>query len=200
MRIPDQLQTGPLKPNFDALCSQHRDRVYWLAYRMLYDRSDAEDVTQEAFVRAWVNYDRFDPTGSFGAWINRIASNLCIEQLRRRRRRSEISLDSLPDKDCSSFLNIRGTVVSIGSIDRCILGILEEEEVQKAVYTLSPGYRNIVFLLRQDYSYEEISQILDCPVGTVRSRIHRMRAKMREIMAQQQAGATRPSQSATVSA
>lgn len=166
---------------FAALVEKHQKYVYNLAYRMTGNLEEARDLTQEAFVRAFRHFDRFDPATSFERWIYRIIANLYIDTVRRKGRRREESLDApIPTAN--------------GPMERVVpdeaanpAAIMEQTqldgEIQAALERLPAQYRLAVILCDiQGFSYEEISYMLRCSLGTVRSRIHRGRRMMREAL------------------
>jgi RNA polymerase sigma-70 factor, ECF subfamily len=157
-----------------------RQRIYKLAYRNLGNREDAEDITQETFVRAWTHYTRFEAGRSLDAWVARIAINLCLDTARRRRRHRTVSLDAPPP--WSSGNEPEGYQVTDNTQDP-VIRLLEAEvdqTLQGALHTLPAPYRQCVQLLEQRHTYQEISALLNCPVGTIRSRLHRARGLIRK--------------------
>ncbi len=167
---------------FAELVRRYHGEVYALALRSLQNAEDAEDLTQEAFVRAFRALDRFDPERRFGAWMYAISARLCIDAHRRRRGRF-VSL-SVPEEGSSEESRSwdlpdpgAGPAEEVQQTD---LG----ERLERYVERLSPDYR-LAILLRHahDLSYEEIALALDTPVGTIKARIHRARAQLRAWMA-----------------
>ena len=156
---------------FAQLLERYRSRVYGLALRMVQRPEDAADIAQEAFVRAFQALDSFDLSKSFGAWIARIAANLCIDHYRRRRLRL-VSLDAPIDSDPNE-----------PSRDLPDPGFLPDEVVSRAesasrmdvlIQGLPPRYRVVILLrYKEDLAYEEIAEILKLPLGTVKARLHR---------------------------
>jgi RNA polymerase sigma-70 factor (ECF subfamily) len=142
-------------------------------------RSDAEDVVQDAFIQAYVKLDTFKQNSRFYTWLYRIAFNVSIS--RRRRRRIEVSVDEGREATGSEPVDSGASPTSH----------LEEEErrdqLQAAMSRLTHEHREIIVLRHmEDFSYEEIAEVLEISVGTVRSRLHRARASLlehlREIM------------------
>jgi len=159
------------------LVEMYQPRIYSLALRMVRRAEDAEDVVQETFVRMFRALDRYDPTRPFGAWLFSIASRLCIDQLRRRKLQP-ISLTQR-DRDDEEY---EIEVVDPGiRPDEATARNEEEERTRVLIDSLPPHYR-IVVLLRhqQDLAYEEIAEALHLPLGTVKARIHRARALLKE--------------------
>lgn len=172
--------TAQVSLDFEQRLLPLRQRIYKLVYRNLGNREDAEDITQETFVRAWTHYVRFDANRSFDAWVARIAINLCRDAVRRRRRHPTVSLDAPAAWPSESVLERHQMADSTQDPVTRLLAAELDETLQCALHTLPASYRRCVQLLEQKHSYEEISALLDCPVGTIRSRLHRARALIRK--------------------
>lgn len=155
------------------LISRYRRQVYSLALRMTRSAEDAEDVTQETFIRMFRALDRYDPSRPFGAWIQTIASRLCIDQIRRRR----INPVSLFQRDTQSDEEYVIEIEDPGPGPEILAQHGEESQRADALIESLPEHYRIVVLLRhvQDLSYEEIAEALQLPIGTVKARIHRAR-------------------------
>jgi RNA polymerase sigma-70 factor (ECF subfamily) len=159
------------------LLQLYQRQVYSVALRMLRRVEDAEDVTQETFVRVFRALDRYDPARPFAAWLFTITSRLCIDLLRRRRR-GPISL-SRRDPETQEERTIE--VVDPGlRPDEETSNLEEERRARELIDSLPPHYRIVVILRhQQDLSYEEIADALKLPLGTVKARIHRARALLK---------------------
>jgi len=155
----------------EELLLRHYDRVYGLCRRMLCNDADAEDAVQDTLLSAVKNLARFDRRSSFGTWIYRIATNTCLDELRRRRRRPVPSLVDLAEYDSQDRSWSRPAGESPAEI------VTARIDVDVALGGLGTEFRTAV-VLRDfcDFSYEEIATLLEIPVGTVRSRIARARA------------------------
>ncbi|ACQ81166.1 RNA polymerase, sigma-24 subunit, ECF subfamily [Beutenbergia cavernae DSM 12333] len=161
-------------PSWEEIVRQHSARVYRLAYRLTGNQADAEDLTQEVFIRVFRSLSSYTP-GTFEGWLHRITTNLFLDQVRRKKRIRMDALgeraERLPASDASS--PERG--YEHGNLDL---------DVQAALAQLSPEYRAAVVLCDiEGLSYEEIGATLGIKMGTVRSRIHRARAQLREALA-----------------
>ncbi len=172
-------------PSWDEVVRTHSSRVYRLAYRLTGNPHDAEDLTQEVFVRVFRSLASYTP-GTFEGWLHRITTNLFLDQVRRKAR---IRFDALPDD-----------AERLPSGDRGPAQIYDEEhfdsDVQAALDALPPDFRAAVVLCDlEGLTYEEIALTLDIKVGTVRSRIHRGRVLLREALAHR-APAARPAEDA----
>jgi RNA polymerase sigma factor (sigma-70 family) len=156
------------------IVERHSDRVYRLAYRLTGNRADAEDLTQEVFVRVFRSLDTFTP-GTFEGWLHRITTNLFLDQARRKQR---IRFDALSDERAAR-LSSPAPEPHAAYAERTF-----DDDVERALASLPPDFRAAVVLCDvEGLSYEEIAQILDAKLGTVRSRIHRGRAMLRAALA-----------------
>ena len=174
-------------------------RAYSAAYRMMGNATDAEDLTQEAFMRVWSAFDRYDRTRPFEGWLFRILSNLAIDRWRRHSGLPVCSLDAegTGGRARPSRAGGRGAGGYEGG-GAPLLACLADERpssmpeqsylraetgrrVRRALLALPSDYRKAVVLADvQGYSYEEIAQYVGCPVGTIRSRLHRGRQLLRQ--------------------
>jgi RNA polymerase sigma-70 factor (ECF subfamily) len=160
-------------PTWDEVVRQHSARVYRLAYRLTGNRHDAEDLTQEVFVRVFRSLSTYTP-GTFEGWLHRITTNLFLDMVRRKAR---IRFDALPD----DAERVAGREPSPQQV---VDDSLFDDDVQKALDDLPPDFRAAVVLCDlEGLSYEEIAATLGIKVGTVRSRIHRGRSQLREALA-----------------
>lgn len=160
-------------PSWDEVVRTHSARVYRLAYRLTGNRHDAEDLTQEVFVRVFRSLSSYTP-GTFEGWLHRITTNLFLDQVRRKQR---IRFDGLAD-DAAERLPGREPTPAQAYEDRTFDG-----DVQAALDALSPDFRAAVVLCDiEGLPYEEIAATLGIKLGTVRSRIHRGRAQLRQAL------------------
>ncbi|GAA4690222.1 RNA polymerase sigma factor SigE [Pseudonocardia yuanmonensis] len=164
-------------PSWDEVVREHADRVYRLAYRLTGNPHDAEDLTQETFIRVFRSLANYRP-GTFEGWLHRITTNLFLDMVRRRAR---LRMEGLPE-----------------DTDRLPGGGPEPEDVfsathldptlQAALDELAPEFRAAVVLCDvEGLSYEEIGATLGVKLGTVRSRIHRGRAALRQAIERRRA-------------
>ncbi|MBI1279887.1 MAG: sigma-70 family RNA polymerase sigma factor [Anaerolineaceae bacterium] len=161
-----------LEGNQDAfadIVAAFQDSVYNLCYRMLGERGEAEDAAQEAFLRAYLNLTRYDPARSFKTWLLSIASNYCIDRLRRRR----LQWMSLDDEPVADRLALHSDDPEPES---ATLNKEQSVAIQALLNELSPDYRAVVVLRYwYDYSYAEIADIMDTTESAVKSRLFRAR-------------------------
>ena len=164
---------------FAQLVRLYGEKAYNFAYRLAGNEQDARDLVQEAFSHAFKNIDKYDPSRPFGPWFNKILKNIYLDGVRRYAQKHKVSLDGpSPLEDVSWESLLPGT-------DSTPADELEEKEahrlVQAALNSLPLPYRTAVILCDiERYSYEQISHVLECPIGTVRSRIHQGRLLMRK--------------------
>ncbi|MCL2466764.1 MAG: RNA polymerase sigma factor SigE [Micrococcales bacterium] len=158
-------------PSWEQIVTEHSVRVYRLAYRLTGNRQDAEDLTQETFLRVFRSLHTYSP-GTFEGWLHRITTNLFLDSTRRR---SKVHLELMGD-DADGF-----TAQSPEeSPERRYEHQNLDDDVQRALDALPPSYRAAVVLADiEQLSYEEIAVTLGVKLGTVRSRIHRARAQLR---------------------
>ena len=160
-------------PSWDELVRQHADRVYRLAYRLSGNQHDAEDLTQETFIRVFRSVQNYQP-GTFEGWLHRITTNLFLDMVRRRNR---IRMEALPE-DYDRVPADDPNPEQIYHDSR--LG----PDLQAALDSLPPEFRAAVVLCDiEGLSYEEIGATLGVKLGTVRSRIHRGRQALRDHLA-----------------
>ena len=160
-------------PSWDEVVRTHSARVYRLAYRLTGNPYDAEDLTQEVFVRVFRSLSSYTP-GTFEGWLHRITTNLFLDQVRRKAR---IRFDALPDDAERLPSNDRGPAQVYDDTHF-------DHDVQAALDALPADFRAAVVLCDlEGLSYEEISATLGVKIGTVRSRIHRGRSQLRAALA-----------------
>ena len=179
--VPDlvrRAQRGEIAA-FNMLVIRHQNAAYSLALRFLRTREAAEDVTQEAFVRAWRAIDTFRGE-RFRSWLLRIVANAARDELRRRKRRPQRSLDETWDD--SDMASIDPVEPDPGPQERAeqaeLRGVLE-----RALAELPEDWRMVVLLSDvHGMSYEEIADAVDAPLGTVKSRLSRARGRLRQLL------------------
>ncbi|OIR41606.1 RNA polymerase sigma factor SigE [Corynebacterium sp. NML140438] len=162
-------------PSWEELVAEHADSVYRLAYRLSGNQHDAEDLTQETFIRVFRNLKSYKP-GAFGGWLHRITTNLFLDMVRHR---TKIRMEALPE----DYERVPGTdmtpeqAYNVAHLDPALQHALDE---------LSPDFRVAVVLCDVvGMTYEEIGETLGVKMGTVRSRIHRGRTQLRESLEEQ---------------
>lgn len=163
-----------LMPSWEELVAEHADRVYRLAYRLSGNQHDAEDLTQETFIRVFRSLRDYKP-GTFEGWLHRITTNLFLDMVRRR---NKIRMESLGE-DYERVPSGRVNDDPAQFLDAASF----DPDLQQALDALAPEFRAAVVLCDiEGLSYEEIAATLGVKMGTVRSRIHRGRSFIREFL------------------
>lgn len=164
--------------SYNQLVLHFQERVYNVAYRIMGEPQSAEDATQEAFISAYKSLNRFRG-GNFKAWLMRIATNACYDELRRRKRRPQSSLDELTeDNESFAFLRSPGKGPEkqqmqsemMGAIEECLQGLPDDQRVTAVLCDV------------EGYSYGKIAEITHVSLGTVKSRMSRARNKLRDCL------------------
>ncbi|MEO5589332.1 MAG: sigma-70 family RNA polymerase sigma factor [Gemmatimonadaceae bacterium] len=166
---------------FRELISRYERPVFSLIFRMVRERETAEDLAQETFIKILNNLGRYSPEFKFSSWLFKIANNLTIDHLRRRRLKT-VSIEGGPNAVTAE--SAKATSIAVVSGDESPLEELESRElgsaIEKAIGGLRPEYRACIMLRHvEDKSYEEISEIVKLPLGTVKTYIHRARHELR---------------------
>lgn len=170
-----QFQQGDVDA-FDILVRRYKDQLLNYVYRFVGNRIDAEDIVQETFLRVYKNKHYYKEIAKFSTWVYTIAGNLAKTELRRRKRRKVFSV--------SNFVNDERDF-DIPDMNRNpekeVDGSIKDDFIQKAIEKLPSKFKEVILLRDvQGFAYEEISQILNIPLGTVKSRVNRGRLKLQE--------------------
>jgi len=162
----------------EALIYAYEKRVYNVAYRYMGNEADAWDMAQEALIKLYKNVSSFKGRSSFSSWVYRLTVNTCLDGLRKRKK-TLLSLDQTIENGASY------TDTATPQPEEHALTAELSEDIQKAINTLSGDHKSVIILRDiSGLSYEEISGCLGISVGTVKSRINRGRAKLRELLIQ----------------
>ena len=174
-----QCQKGDMQA-FRQLVERYEGRIYGLACSMLGDQEMAKDAAQEAFIRVYGALERFEGRSSFYTYLYRIATNVCLTFAQREQRRPDrISIEGMQEVNEMTLDRFWGTDKPQNDIDA--LGL--REEIEKVLDHLSPDHRAVVVLKDiEDLSQEEIADVLDVSIGTVKSRLSRARARLRDLL------------------
>jgi len=157
---------------FEQLFHRHQEQVYGVASRMMGTPEDALDVTQEIFLKAYQKIGKFKFKSSFSTWLYRLATNLCIDELRKRKR----TANTAPLEEAVSQADTDTPEENAISKDR-------ESQVWKAINSLKEKERAIIVLRDMEgLSYKEIAEVLGCSLGRVKSRIHEARQSLKTIL------------------
>lgn len=161
-------------PSWEEIVSEHSGRVYRLAYRLTGNVHDAEDLTHDVFIRVFRSLHTYRP-GTFEGWLHRITTNVFLDKMRRKQR---IRFDALTD-EWAARLPGRSP-----SPEQVYADTHLDSDIQEALNALPPNFRAAVVLCDiEGLTYEEVAEVLDIKLGTVRSRIHRGRAQLRTALA-----------------
>ena len=161
---------------FEALIRPYADVTYRLCLRMMGNEEDAADMAQEAMVRAWRSLSSYKGQSRFSTWLYRVTSNVCLDELRRRKNGPSESIQEMME---SGFEPVDPQETPEKALDRREL----RQELQRAIARLSEEQRAALVLRDvQGLPYEEIAQILDLNLNTVKSRISRARAALRQML------------------
>ena len=164
---------------WDDIVAEHSARVYRLAFRLTGNRQDAEDLTQDVFIRVFRSLDSYEP-GNFNGWIHRITTNLFLDRVRRS---SRLRMDAFTDGAEDRLLG-REIVPESAVHDAAF-----DPDIEAALASLPEEFRVAVVLCDvEGLSYEEIAAVLGIKLGTVRSRIHRGRTQLRDALAHRAPG------------
>ena len=179
--VVERASTGS-EAAYRELVRRYQRPVFSLTYRMVRDRELAEDLTQETFVKVLNAIDRYRPEYKFSSWIFKIANNAAIDHLRRREL-DTLSLDGGPDAVTPD--RVQATSLQLGDGAESQLEELEARElgtqIERAIGALRPEYRACIIMRHvEGRAYDEIADVLDLPLGTVKTYIHRARAELRE--------------------
>jgi len=170
---------------YRELIRRYERPVFALLFRMVRDRELAEDLAQETFIKALNAIESYRPEFKFSSWIFKIANNAAIDHLRRREL-DTLSLDGSPHAETPE--QMQATALQIGARQESPLDAVEAKElggaIEQAIAQLRPEYRSCILLRHvEGRAYEEIAEILNLPLGTVKTYIHRTRNELRQTLA-----------------
>jgi RNA polymerase sigma-70 factor (ECF subfamily) len=173
LELVNKAENGDQKA-YAELMARYRDAIYFMLLKMINNKTDAEDLTIEAFGKAFKNLGQYSPHYAFSTWLFKIASNNCIDYLRKKRS-NHISIDGsfADDKESEPHIHLKDETPDPEEfLIRSQKAVLMRTVVQK----LKPRYRTLIELRYfKEYSYEEISEELDLPLGTVKAQLFRAR-------------------------
>ncbi len=167
------------KECFRELVLLYQDQAYRIAYRMMGNQEDAKDATQESFIKIYRSLHTFKEESNFSTWMYRIVNNTCLDLLRKRKRRKEIPIEGTGGKDGEEY---EIPIEDPGDGPEVLLQAKSLQEAMKiALWEISEEYRTAVILRDlEQFSYQEIAEIMKISQGTVKSRINRGRIQLRE--------------------
>lgn len=169
-KLLDRCRSGDVEA-FGELAQRYQQTVFNVCFRMLGERREAEDLAQETFIRAYRKLDTFDVSRPFGPWIRRVAANLCLNHLEKRRV-PQLPLDEERDQKASS---------NILNPERKRIEVEAQDKIREAILELPAKYRVVIELRHfQTMSYDEISKALNIPISDVKSHLFRGRRRLAE--------------------
>ncbi len=174
MKMEDQ-KTEASVPTWEEIARDHGRFLYTVAYRLTGNHDDSQDLVQEVLLRVERGLVKYQP-GNLNGWLSRITTNVFLDGVRKKKRRPEEALPDEPDR----------VIEGSPGADYELAAMQLPQHIQDALMTLAEDYRSAVVLCDiVGLSYEEISDQLGVPVGTVRSRIHRGRSRLRPLLAEE---------------
>lgn len=180
LRLVELARNGDQKA-YAELMGRYRDAIYFMLLKMVNNTSDAEDLTIEAFGKAFKNIEQYTPNYAFSTWLFKIATNNCIDFIRKKRG-NLVSLDQ--SLDAEENLTPSATIQSDSpDPEASLIGQQKVKMMREVVSKLKPRYRNLVELRYfREFSYEEISKELNLPIGTVKAQLFRARELLFNIL------------------
>ncbi|WP_347491534.1 RNA polymerase sigma factor [Desulfoscipio sp. XC116] len=183
MCLPDEVLVQKTKKGdldaFDELVRRYEAKIYGLAYRFMGNHADASDLTQDTFIRLYKVLAGFRGDAAFSTWLYRIAANICRDELRKRQRRRSVSMDEMIEASPANMPTADDSYSPEETVQRREV----QRQVQICLSKLSEDHRLILIMREiQGLSYEEIADVLQCSLGTVKSRISRARNALKEKM------------------
>lgn len=171
------------RARFERDALPHIDALYGAALRMARNRTEAEDVVQDTFAKAFAKFHQYRPGTNLKAWLYRILTNTYISSYRKKQRSPKISgADEIGDWQLAEAANHDST--GLKSAEELALESIGDSDVRAALEALSEDRRMVVYLADvEGFAYKEIAEIMDTPIGTVMSRLHRGRAQLRKLLA-----------------
>jgi len=167
---------------YTQLMSAYRENIYFMMFKMVNNRDDAEDLTIEAFGKAFKRLEQYRPDFAFSTWLFKIASNNCIDFLRKKKKATLVSLDQGYSNEDGDEMTIDIEEDNLNP-EQAFMKEQRKEEMHKIVDQLKPKYKQLVELRYfEEMSYEEIADELNLPLGTVKAQLFRARELMFEIL------------------
>lgn len=166
---------------FEELVARHRDKIFARAVSMMRNEQEAIDLSQEAWVKGWQRLKQFQGDSSFSTWMTRIVINLCLDQLRKQKRRQTDSIEAMEEE--SGGVERQMPVVTINPTERLERGELRQR-IDRGLAQLSPEHRTVLVLHEfEELDYKGIAKAMDCSIGTVMSRLFYARRKLAAVLA-----------------
>ncbi len=154
---------------YEEIITRYKNGVYSLCMRMIRNNEDAKDLSQEAFIKAYQNLDKYNPDYKFSTWIFRVASNLCIDYLRKNKTKT------LPYDDKLTMSH------DMASAEDMYIHSDNKKQIEKAIKDLPEEYRVLILLYHKEgLSYEEMGEVLKLPMSKVKNRLYRARNRLKD--------------------
>ena len=164
---------------FASLLNRYRDSIYFMLLKMVNNASDAEDLTIEAFGKAFRNLESYTPNFAFSTWLFKIATNNCIDFIRKKQASPSI-IDQGPDEMDSYTVNIQS---DMPDPEEALINRQKFAQLREVVSQLKPRYKSLIELrYYKEYSYEEISKELNLPIGTIKAQLFRAKTLLYNIL------------------
>jgi RNA polymerase sigma factor (sigma-70 family) len=164
---------------FASLMNRYRDSIYYMLLKMVNNSSDAEDLTIEAFGKAFRSLDSYTPRFAFSTWLFKIATNNCVDFIRKKKL-SPTPLDLLQDSLDNATVNIQS---DMPDPEESLINLQKIAALKDIVNQLKPRYKSLIELrYYKEYSYEEISNELNLPIGTVKAQLNRAKSLLYNIL------------------
>lgn len=165
-----RVQNGDVRA-YDELVVKYRERLFAIVYNLTSNREDAADIVQDVFIKAFSSITRFKGNSAFFTWLYRIAVNTTLSHLKKNRLRRFFSLETIQEEGAST--EVMETLAAKHKTEKGALLSELQEKLNDALQKLSPKHRTVVILFEiEGLSHQEISDVMGCSVGTVRSRLH----------------------------
>ena len=166
---------------FEELVARHRDRIFARAFTMMRNEEEAIDLSQEAWIKGWQRLEQFHGDSSFTTWMTRIVINLCLDQLRRRKKRHTESIEAMDEE--FGGVERQMPVVMVNPTERLERADLRAR-IDQALNQLSDAHRTVLVLHEfEEMEYKNIAKTMKCSIGTVMSRLFYARRKMAGLLA-----------------
>jgi RNA polymerase sigma factor (sigma-70 family) len=176
--LVEQARNGNEKA-FASLLNRYRDSIYFMLLKMVNNASDAEDLTIEAFGKAFRSLETYTPNFAFSTWLFKIATNNCIDFIRKKQASPSI-IDQASDEMDSYTVNIQS---DMPDPEEALINRQKFAQLREVVSQLKPRYKNLIELrYYKEYSYEEISKELDLPIGTIKAQLFRAKTLLYNIL------------------
>jgi len=166
---------------FEELIFRHRDKIYARAFSMMRNEDEALDLSQEAWIKAWQRLKQFQGDSSFATWMTRIVINLCLDQIRRQKRKRAESIEKL-DEELGGVERQMPVVTAnpTAGMERAEL----RKRIDEAMQKLSDAHRTVLILHEfEELEYKAIAEVMGCSIGTVMSRLFYARRKLASLLA-----------------